>query len=218
MRKLLTIVFSFFLSYALSQDIAFRFQLLFDCYHTINLSQLPVRAKVTLTRLSNGQDFVAVLDSSGECRVDNLVEDDYKLVAGFGDPFNADTIIHVSGNLTMLKFCLDSKYRPLSESEIQSCERLASDDIKSNRLMLYWMSVDFPLTQKESRKMQKDMKSKFGVQYIYESGTNLYSREGFTVFMKCHAYNKIVKQYLDEKFGTEWRKTWTTTEITFPLK
>lgn len=218
MKLILTFLFLLFFNFTISQNLTVRVQLLRDCYETIDFSQFNDNPKVSLTRMSNHQDRVSKLDLNKEIIFDSLFEDTYKLIAGFGDPFNSDTVIFVEKNLHTIRFCIDSKYRPLSADEIQILEQQAKEDIQNNRLKLYRISTDYPLSKKKKQKMEKVMKANFEVECEYEQGVNLYSREGFVNYMRYSTYNKVVMLYLDEKYGVRWRKTWKSNELSFPLK
>jgi hypothetical protein len=219
MKMLLTIVSSIFVNVALSQDITLRAQFVQDCYHVFDSTVFHGNAiTAKLSRITNGEDLGAKVDPGGEYLFNNLVEADYKLIAGYGDPFNSDTVIHISRNLGVIRFCLDSKFRPLHKDEIESYEQTAHSDIKDKRLTLYRLSTDYPLSAKELKKITTTLKSKYGIEYVFESGANLYSREGFITLKRYQAYNNVVQQHLDQQFGTSWREMLKTVEISFPLK
>lgn len=218
MKARLTVVFSFIFSVALSQE-TLRVELIMNCYKVFDLSDLPDKStSVTLTSMADGRKFVATTFGNGEYIAQGLAEGDYQLVAGYKAPFNSDTIIHIGKNPSLLKFCHDSRYRPLSKEETQEYEQQAMTDVSNHRLTLYRLTTDYPLSSKERKSLVRDMKSKFGVDYIFEGDANLYSREGFVAFNRYQAYNSVIKRHLDERFGTGWRTLLKTTDITFPLK
>jgi hypothetical protein len=118
-----------------------------------------------------------------------------------------DTVIELKGDITGLNFCLDDVYRPVETTLLAAYQTKAMADIgKGEAKIIALMAGSAPKSNKRERQ-NIQLKRKYGFTYELYSCHNLVDpREDFVYRSQIAAYNQTVMTYLDENFGSRWRR------------
>jgi hypothetical protein len=143
----------------------------------------PIESYVTIKTANR---FV-IPDSLGNYKIDSLKAGIYKIaVQGFGYQ-QTDTTINVSKSITNLDLLI------IAVCDIN--KDIAQKDIKENRPRLLIIGGIVPTIHER----QFEFESKYGIKY-YDYGDVPPAQE-------CvEQYNKVIFDYLDNKFGKSWRR------------
>lgn len=118
-----------------------------------------------------------------------------------------DTVIELKGDLTGLNFCLDDVYRPVENTLLAAYQTKAMADIgKGEAKIISLMAGSVPKSNTLERQ-NRQLKRKCGFTHELYNCYNLVDpREDFVYRSQIAAYNQTVMAYLDEKFGSRWRR------------
>jgi len=208
--RIFPLVLSFILLITVSASAQQQFKLSGNakaCYAgNYDFSTSNIYLNLILQSPDNKVKYFTSVNSKGDFIFENVLAGTYHL-SGSSLEFNQkneNTIIVVNQEIQNISFCFDRAYRPAPNDSLIYYKFKAKEDIKQGRAKIYeW--TPWSLTSDPFAKVNSRIKKKFGFEYEMKSCLREESRSEILHTMFWTAYNGVVYQYLNEKFGKSWR-------------
>jgi hypothetical protein len=143
------------------------------------------------------------VNESGEFSFKNLRASTYKISTHL---FRVSSIIvTVDKDMDDIILCVDYDFRPVPQDTLATFLEKAKKDIAENNLKIYHLSPGLVIQTRNFYRRNRRLKRKFNFQIETISCLMALDRQEFVEQEKYLAYNKVVEEYLDTKYGSSWR-------------
>lgn len=144
------------------------------------------------------------VNESGEFTFDSLKASNYKFSTYLLNV--SEIVVKVDKNITDVVLCVDNEFRPVPSDTLAVFTEKAKTDIRENNLKIYHLSPGLVIHKKNYNRSNERLKKKFGFRIETVSCLLVLDRQSFIEQEKYLAYNKVAEAYLDNKYGTAWRR------------